>query len=422
MLMSKQDKTGLVPELRFPEFLDNGMWRVSKLKTLAKRSTQKNTDGSEIRVLTNSAEYGVVDQRDYFDKDIANQSNLEGYYIVEEGDYVYNPRVSTFAPVGPISKNKIGTGVMSPLYTVFRFNNSINDFYEQYFKTVRWHTYMRTVSNTGARHDRMAISADDFMSMPLPEPHPKEQKKIADCLASIDELIIADTKKLSALKTHKKGLMQQLFPADNEPEPKLRFPEYRSNGEWKEKLVRDLGEIITGSTPSTSEREYYGGERLFVSPADISDQRFIEKTKTTLTEIGFIQTRPVKPGSILFVCIGSTIGKIAQNLQECATNQQINSVVPSASYANAFVYFCLEHKSEDISKLAGNHAVPIINKTAFGSVKIRVPDLPEQQKIADCLTSIDQLITALDQKTKALKSHKTALMQKLFPDMSEAKA
>jgi len=127
------EKSALVPRLRFPEFREAEGWKLEPLGSLATRCTIKNTKSSYTRVLTNSAEFGVVDQRDYFDKDIANQGNLDGYYIVEKGDYVYNPRISTSAPVGPISKNNVGTGVMSPLYTVFRFHNSDNDFFAHYF-------------------------------------------------------------------------------------------------------------------------------------------------------------------------------------------------------------------------------------------------------------------------------------------------
>ncbi|UGA36149.1 hypothetical protein JOS77_16785 [Chromobacterium haemolyticum] len=147
--MSGSQKWGLVPKLRFPEFLDNKPWDFQPLGKLAKRSTRKNTDSKITRVLTNSAEFGVLDQRDFFEKDIASQGGLEGYYIVEEGSYVYNPRISTTAPVGPISKNRIGLGVMSPLYTVFRFYNTQDDFYAYYFKSTHWHPYMRQVSSTG---------------------------------------------------------------------------------------------------------------------------------------------------------------------------------------------------------------------------------------------------------------------------------
>ncbi|MCT8759449.1 restriction endonuclease subunit S, partial [Glaesserella parasuis] len=117
------------PKLRFPQFRNCKGWEVVELKVLANRVTVKNKDNAIIRVLTNSANDGVIDQGDYFDRDIANKNNLDGYYIIEFGDYVYNPRISNLAPVGPISKNKVGIGVMSPLYTVFRFKNEQNDFY-----------------------------------------------------------------------------------------------------------------------------------------------------------------------------------------------------------------------------------------------------------------------------------------------------
>lgn len=229
--------------LRFPEFRDKGEWELASLGKLACKQTERNRDGELVRVLTNSAEHGVVDQRDYFDKDIATQGNLENYFIVDLGDFVYNPRISAFAPVGPISKNSIAKGVMSPLYTVFCFNNSNIDFYAHYFKTSAWHLYMRQVGSTGARHDRMAITNDAFLAMPLPVPLPKEQQKIADCLTSIDGLISTQAQKLAALKTHKKGLMQQLFPAEGETVPKLRFPEFRDKGEWEEKRLGDVGSV-----------------------------------------------------------------------------------------------------------------------------------------------------------------------------------
>jgi type I restriction enzyme S subunit len=174
---------------------------------------------------------------------------LEGYLVVEKGDYVYNPRISTTAPVGPISKNNVATGVMSPLYTVFRFNNCHNDFYAYYFKTTGWHQYMRQASSTGARHDRMAIANGDFMAMPLPVASSEEQQKIADCLASLDERITLEAQKLDTLKTHKKGLMQQLFPAEGETLPKLRFPEFRGAGEWDSDELGNVADFVNEKVP-----------------------------------------------------------------------------------------------------------------------------------------------------------------------------
>ena len=205
-----------VPKLRFPEFRNAPAWEKKELSSLAKKITNRNKENSIKRVLTNSAVDGVVDQSDYFERKIVNQNNLDNYFVIEPGDYVYNPRISITAPVGPISKNKLGKGIMSPLYTVFRFKNRNNNFYEQYFKTNLWHNYLKDVSNTGARHDRMNISIDNFMGMTLPFPDEQEQQKIANCLASLDELIAVQTEKLDGLKNFKKSLMQQLFPANSE--------------------------------------------------------------------------------------------------------------------------------------------------------------------------------------------------------------
>ncbi len=208
-LFPQEGKT--VPEWRFPEFSDSGEWEKKPLFILADKIIKRNKDGKVKRVFTNSATEGVVDQRNYFDREIVDYENLKNYLVIDDGDYVYNPRVSVSAPVGPISKNKIGKGVMSPLYTIFRFKNQNNNFYEHYFKTSLWHTYLTNISNTGARHDRMNISSDGFINMPLLSTVQEEKEKIAACLSSIDEHITAQAEKVELLKEHKKALLQGLF-------------------------------------------------------------------------------------------------------------------------------------------------------------------------------------------------------------------
>lgn len=185
---------------------------MKKLGEIAEKVNSRNRDKSETRVLTNSATEGVVDQNDYFDRDIAVKENTDNYHIVEINDFVYNPRISSSAPVGPISRNKIGKGIMSPLYTVFRFKSEDINFLEHFFNTTIWHKYLKSVANYGARFDRMAISTEDFYSMPILLPTLAEQQKIADCLSELDEMISAQQQKVEALKEHKKGLMQKLFP------------------------------------------------------------------------------------------------------------------------------------------------------------------------------------------------------------------
>lgn len=201
--------------------------------------------------------------------------------------------------------------------------------------------------------------------------------------------------------------------------PKLRFPEFWEAGEWEENALGKISEVITGNTPSTTQPEYYGGDKLFVSPADVTDHRFIHSTKTTLTELGYSKTRQIPANSILFVCIGSTIGKIAQNKVDCATNQQINAVVPFVNYSHGFIYYSLDLNASKIAQLAGRQAVPIINKSLFSTVVLNLPSPEEQQKIADCLSSVDDLISAQSQKVEALKANKKGLMQQLFPREGE---
>jgi len=198
--------------------------------------------------------------------------------------------------------------------------------------------------------------------------------------------------------------------------PELRFPEFGQAGDWDEKRLDEVAKVVTGSTPKTADLENYGGDKLFVSPADISDGRYIDKTIKTLSEKGFSQSRVIPKNSILFVCIGSTIGKLAQNKIECTTNQQINSLIPFKSTSNDFIYSLLEKNAAYIASLAAQQAVPLINKSDFSAVKFYYPKNPkEQQKIAACLSSLDEVITAETEKLELLQDHKKGLLQQLFP-------
>jgi len=206
------DNSCVTPTLRFPKFKNTKGWEIKKLKDIAFRITVKNKSKKDLPVFTNSASGGIVNQQDYFDREIVTKDNLVNYSIVEVDDFVYNPRISTTAPVGPISRNRIGYGVMSPLYTIFRFSDGDIDFFEHYFKTNCWHQYMKNKANFGARFDRMNITNEDFMNMPIPFPPIIEQKQIAESFSSIDEVIEIYSERVAISKQHKIGLMQQLFP------------------------------------------------------------------------------------------------------------------------------------------------------------------------------------------------------------------
>lgn len=394
MHMSKNNKTALVPRLRFPEFWDAGEWKICTLSELAVRITTRNRGSLIKRVLTNSAIDGVIDQNDYFDREVANPNNLENYYVIDEGDYVYNPRISATAPVGPISKNKIGKGVMSPLYTIFRFKNHNNDFYEQYFNTNLWHSYLKNVSNTGARHDRMSISNDTFMKMPLPNHSNKEQQKIADCLSSLDELIAAEDKKLETLKAHKKGLMQKLFSR----EIRLKDKGGRDYPEWSKKQLSDICFSISSGKSKKNAND--NGFPLYGSTGMIG--------KTDVVDYD---------GEYLLVArVGANAGHIYTIYGKCGISDNtlvidVNRKKVELNYLNYFL------GNYNLNKFIFGSGQPLVTGSQLKAISLELPSLPEQKRIADCFSSVDELIAAQGDKIESLKTHKKGLMQSLFPSI-----
>lgn len=199
-----------VPEIRFPGFTD--AWEQRKLSEITDKVTEKNAGLQYVETFTNSAEFGIISQRDFFDHDIAKLGSLDGYYIVKNEDFVYNPRISTSAPVGPINRNKLGrTGVMSPLYTVFRPHDIDTTYLEYFFKCGYWHSFMNFNGDSGARSDRFSIRDNVFFQMPIPIPDIDEQRKIGELLTCLDNLITLHQRKVDHLKELKKGLLQQMF-------------------------------------------------------------------------------------------------------------------------------------------------------------------------------------------------------------------
>lgn len=199
-----------VPELRFSEFTDD--WEQRKLSEIADKVTEKNKNNDFSEPFTNSAEQGIISQKDYFDREIVNNENLTGYYIVRNNDFIYNPRISVSAPVGPINRNRLSrNGVMSPLYTVFRTHDIDHLYLEFYFKTTRWHRFMKLNGDSGARFDRFTISSTEFMKMPIPYPGIEEQKKIGKYFDNLDHLITLHQRKYEELQKVKKFMLQNMF-------------------------------------------------------------------------------------------------------------------------------------------------------------------------------------------------------------------
>jgi len=199
-----------VPRIRFDGF--EGEWRYTSLRQVAQKVMEKNANREYTETFTNSAEFGIISQRDYFDHDIANTENINTYYIVCDDDFIYNPRISKNAPVGPIKRNKLGrTGIMSPLYTVFRTHNVDNAYLEWFFNSSSWHSYMYFNGDSGARYDRFSIKSDVFFDMPVPLPSLPEQKAIGTYFDNLDTLIEAQEQKITKLQQMKSALFQKMF-------------------------------------------------------------------------------------------------------------------------------------------------------------------------------------------------------------------
>lgn len=204
-------KGEIVPKIRFKGF--EGEWEEVKLKDISTKVIEKNRLNNISITLTNSAEYGIINQRDFFDHDVSNTDNVSGYFIVQPNDFVYNPRISTLAPVGPINMNKLGyAGVVSPLYYVFRVIGINKSFLDIYFHTNVWHKFMKDNGNTGARFDRLSINNEMFYEMPIYCPRDEnEQQHIASYFTSLDKQIALQMQRLEKLKQIKAACLDKMF-------------------------------------------------------------------------------------------------------------------------------------------------------------------------------------------------------------------
>jgi type I restriction enzyme S subunit len=286
--------------------------------------------------------------------------------------------------------------------------NVTNGYIIGLINTKRYQHYMKSIARGNA--NQANITVVDLLQYQVSIPTLPEQQKIASFLSAVDEKIQQLSRKKELLQQYKKGIMQQLFSG------KLRFKDENGNhyADWEEKKLGDVGKIITGSTPPTSNLEYYNGNQLFVSPADINGARYVLNTKTTLTDLGFEKGRKLKKGTVLFVCIGSTIGKVAIAGLDCITNQQINAIEANPFNSNDFIFSLLELNAINIKLLAGVQAVPQINKTAFSNFKFMFPCLKEQRKVAVFLSSIDAKIESVNQQITQTQSFKKGLLQQMF--------
>ena len=242
------------------------------------------------------------------------------------------------------------------------------------------------------------LNQTSFRNIPVSVPSLPAQRRIAAILSTADKVIEQTRQLIGKYKSIKQGMMEDLL------KPKEG---------WKKVKLGEVGDIVTGSTPTTTKLEYWDGEYNFYSPADFDDNVYCAKTDRTITTAGLKTGRQIPANSIMVACIAS-IGKIAINRTTGITNQQINTIIPYEGYNFMFLYYLLLYNVKKIKSKAAQTTIPIINKDDFSNLEFRVPDLPEQRRIAKILSGIDRKIEAEEKVLEKYEKMKKGLMEKLL--------
>lgn len=413
-----------MPRLRFPEFRDGGAWELKKLgdkdvSTFVKKRVSVNELVLDSYVSTEN----ILPDFDGI-KDATKLPPSGSFTSYKTGDILianirpYLKKVWVADRNGAASNDVIVVRPTEEVKKSFLSSLLKNDFFIDYVMK----------GAKGVKMPRGDVSLMKEYSLAVPGP--EEQQKIADCLSSLDKLIAAQTEKLDALKTHKKGLMQQLFPREGETVPRLRFPEFRGAGEWEVKKLIDTADknikwsFIGGPFGSNLKSSDYvdNGVRI-IQLQNISDAEFIDSYKifTSPQKADELLSNNIYPGDIILSKMGDPVGRACLipdfHNRYVMCSDGIRLVVDEKLHNKYFIYLLIN--SIQFRSL--------VEKTATGSTRKRIgldelknlpmllPKISEQQKIADGLSSLDALIAAQTDKIDALKAHKKGLMQQLFP-------
>lgn len=411
------------PTIRFKGYTED--WEQRKLNEIADKVSEKNKNNEFSEPFTNSAEQGIISQKDYFDREIVNNENLNGYYIVRNDDFIYNPRISVTAPVGPINRNRLGrNGVMSPLYTVFRTHDIDNLYLEFYFKTTKWHRFMKLNGDSGARFDRFTISSTQFMEMPIPYPTLEEQQKIGEYFDSLDNLITLHQRKCEETKILKKYMLQKMFPQNGQKVPEIRFKGFTED--WEQRKLGDSCKLngrigFRGYTEKDIISKEAGGVLTF-SPTNIVDNKLtIECKNTYITREKYDESPEIKisNGDILFVKTGSTLGKsalVAGLKEDASINPQIVVMHVEKDTENFMSNVLITDRvMKQVAAVKIGGAVPTMTETELKNFTYFAPaEKEEKKKIGDHFRTLDNLITLHQRKYEELKNIKKFMLQNMF--------
>ena len=417
--MDRNKKNNNVSKLRFPGF--TGEWEEKPLSHYLHEHREKSDGKCEVHSV--SVTRGVINQVEYLGRSFA-ASNTSKYNLVKPNDIIYTKSPTGAFPYGIVKQNKNPYNVIvSPLYAVYTpVTKYLGYILDSYFENpVNTNNYLSSLVQKGAKNT-IQISNDSFVSKSLRLPcNPKEQKKIAECLMALDDTIVVETNKLEALKAHKIGLMQQLFPQNGETTPRLRFPGF--SGEWEEKKMSDVVTRITRKNAENNQNvltisAQYGlisqldFFKKSVAAADVTGYYLLKKGEFAYNKSSS-QGRPfgaIKPlrlydkgvVSTLYICF------------KCNDPREIDF------WDQYFDAGLLDKELMSIAQEgARNHGLLNIPTGGFFSLSVLSPSIDEQQKIASCLMALDDIIVTETNKLEALKAHKKGLMQQLFPQLDK---
>ncbi len=395
----------LVPKLRFPEFRDAPAWSSSPLESvcevLNKRRVPITTKDRKAGPFPYYGASGIVDYVDDFIFD-------ERLILVGEDGAKWGP----FEQTAFIADGKYWVNNHAH---VLRSVDLIDSLLEAYLVRSDLGRYV-----TGAAPPKLTLGKLKPIPIPIPS-SPAEQQKIAECLGSLDDLIVAEGRKLDALRQHKQGLMQQLFPQAGETRPRLRFPEFQDTQEWRVAPLGKLFETTTGGTPDRARPDYWGGEVPWVTTS-IVDFNVIESTRESISSAGLSNSSAkVFPKRTVLVALygqGKTRGKVAMLGVEAATNQACAAILPSDEVDPRFVFLNLSGRYEEIRANSNSGGQKNLSQALVRALPFAYPkERAEQQRIATCLSSLDNVLAAQARKIDALKQQKQGLLQQLFPSL-----